>query len=301
MPGPKLFFADERGLGGRQLLQQQFRNMKSRIVNARGGLETTKTGDEVYVDTMLLKGLQRRDQLRRTPYCDKIKIKKINTERRGRLDCRPPETFTKIWWLPINKSLRECEYRKNHKRRPPNPGSRLSPQAMLKSRMTELARSYFEITKRRAVRKSMGVAITDSSNGNCGSSTLSDPGASAHNRFRMSPHLRSLAVRVLTASVTLDSVTPLPPRPYTAPPGTGTASCEAPFGVPHPPRAATPGRAPSRYYSHNERFTPPIVAARPRQCLTPQPPNMITELDTLQEDLEVQHTMMATPSTDIYE
>ena len=127
MPAPKLFVADERGLGGRQLLQQQFLHMIHNIRNSSACLDTGIRTDEVLRNRMLKRSLTRQTILRSTPYHRKVPQHSWGCEAGiGRVDNKPPERFAALWHLPINSGIRErtltkARRRKLHSETPPPP------------------------------------------------------------------------------------------------------------------------------------------------------------------------------------
>ena len=116
MPAPKLFVADERGLGGRQLLQQQFIHMLRNIKTANACLETGLKREELLRNRMHAQSLNRLSHLRRTPYHEKVpQARPAAAGQPGqRVDNALPQNFHALWCLPINQGLRD---RYRHPRR----------------------------------------------------------------------------------------------------------------------------------------------------------------------------------------
>eukprot|EP01064_Diplonema_japonicum_P032126 TRINITY_DN5974_c2_g1_i1.p1 TRINITY_DN5974_c2_g1~~TRINITY_DN5974_c2_g1_i1.p1 ORF type:complete len:249 (+),score=9.13 TRINITY_DN5974_c2_g1_i1:40-786(+) len=199
MPGPKLFHADERCLGGRQLLQQQHLNMVSRLHDVRPHLDTVRTHSEVCVKNMLKRGWERAGRLRQAPYCSKVPIYKRN-HLSSVVDNHPPNHFSVVWEMDINKGLREKKTKnvcvKTHTTPVsygPNAVHRGNALSYYQQRQEDLAERYSTVRRRRLQRLRYGMPV--------------DGGEEA--KFKLSPKLKRIAEKVLSRM-------PLP-RPTTAP------------------------------------------------------------------------------------
>eukprot|EP00756_Hemistasia_phaeocysticola_P004843 Hpha_TRINITY_DN13036_c0_g1::TRINITY_DN13036_c0_g1_i1::g.69133::m.69133 len=115
---PKQFTADERCLGGRYMLQQQFQALRRRVLSASTQLDTLRPEGAKIAAAMRRADCCRAAKLRRRPYWRRVLEAALPEE--TQVDNAVPATFDGIADMAINKGLR---YRRNlserRRRRPP--------------------------------------------------------------------------------------------------------------------------------------------------------------------------------------
>eukprot|EP01063_Lacrimia_lanifica_P041462 TRINITY_DN9686_c0_g1_i1.p2 TRINITY_DN9686_c0_g1~~TRINITY_DN9686_c0_g1_i1.p2 ORF type:complete len:313 (+),score=82.00 TRINITY_DN9686_c0_g1_i1:70-1008(+) len=263
MPGPKLFVADERGLGGRQMLQQQHIHMQNNLKSAKPSLHTGKSRKDMTIEKMIGKGTQRMAYLRSVPYSRKVpRVVDYGRYMGKNIDNDPPQNFNALWCLPINQGLREKSKmgKKSSKKK-----ARAEPFALTdelgvvpdlygtgravgeslrwgEGRKDELSELYAAVRQRRDQRIAAGVAYVDDEE--------------ATRTARLDADLRTTALEALSKMTPVATArcgtTSTPQRPSTAPPSRGR---------PVPPVQIHTGRAAPA--ADTPTFTPSPPSPRP--------------------------------------
>eukprot|EP00755_Sulcionema_specki_P026127 Sspe_Gene.15942::Locus_5574_Transcript_2_3_Confidence_0.400_Length_717::g.15942::m.15942 len=104
---PKAFVADERGVGGRQMLQQQFRALHRRVNEASTQVDTCRSLADRCVKRMIESCQRRRWRLQRKPFWCKVPEPRL--PRHTMVDTTPPAFFDDISRMVINEGLRDTQ------------------------------------------------------------------------------------------------------------------------------------------------------------------------------------------------
>eukprot|EP01062_Namystynia_karyoxenos_P057941 TRINITY_DN4917_c0_g1_i1.p1 TRINITY_DN4917_c0_g1~~TRINITY_DN4917_c0_g1_i1.p1 ORF type:complete len:414 (+),score=63.63 TRINITY_DN4917_c0_g1_i1:44-1285(+) len=115
---PNCFAADERCLGGRYMLQQQFQALRRRVLGATTHLDTLRPSAEKNARAMRRRDTARLSRLRRRPYWRRV-VEAALPER-TQIDDSVPASYYVISAMAINQGLRErSKLRERQRRRPP--------------------------------------------------------------------------------------------------------------------------------------------------------------------------------------
>eukprot|EP01062_Namystynia_karyoxenos_P057942 TRINITY_DN4917_c0_g2_i1.p3 TRINITY_DN4917_c0_g2~~TRINITY_DN4917_c0_g2_i1.p3 ORF type:complete len:212 (+),score=43.87 TRINITY_DN4917_c0_g2_i1:92-637(+) len=117
---PRRFTADDRCLGGRYMLQQQFQALRRRVLNAATQMDTLQPSAAKLAHDMRRRDCIKLSRLRRRPYWRRVVEPALPA--RTQVDNTPPASYAAIADMAINRDLRER--RKQRERRRPSGGRR---------------------------------------------------------------------------------------------------------------------------------------------------------------------------------